>query len=414
MLSIHRTFQAAALAFASGCGTPTMTPTPNDAGHDIGSDLATDGFAQDGRSADALPDAVGQDTPSEASSDAALDASSGPLNLRTMSPYLRFSCEFPSDISGSLVVCPRAGSALNKIFTYDPTSAARPIMATLREDIMDTMASNRSIANIIVPIPDSPWSLITASNGFYVINNNTSGMNHFIPFPSAEYNTAGGAAVVGSFLYIATANLNGTNYRPGSILVYPITPTSATASGVVGSFLRSLPTPQVNPTGLARWNDGTRNYLVALCSGAFTGPDRRASIFIYNTGTNSVSRTIDLGTITASVSGHLAISGDRLLIGTASFSAGDGTFFVANLRDSTVQRNMVSGDTFHSSNQIVGGAGILVDFNGSRATAFDFSDTGRRAMASLGIMNPGPSFPLDNSCMVVVGQNAGVRVCVGM
>lgn len=393
---------AATLALA-GCAPDLIIP-PLDAAQDTHT-TTLDSFTSDGILPDATTDTPTQDTPSETASDTS--------SLRTESPYLRFICAYPSDISRSLIVCPREGSRPNEIFTYNSSSTARPIMASLREDIMDTMASNRSLANIIIPIPDSPWSIITASNGFYVINNNTSGMNHFIPFPTG-FNTGGGAAVVGNSIYIATGNLDGTNYRPGSILVYPITPSSATASGVVGNFTRSITTPNVNPTGLARWNDGTRNYLVALCSGAFSGADRRASVFIYNTGTNSVLRTIDLGTVTASVSGHLAISGNQLVIGTAAYTAGDGTFFVVNLQDGTIQRNTVAGDTFHSSNQILGGAGVLVDFNSARATAFSLSNPSQRAMTSLGLTNPGPSFPLDNSCMVVVGQNAGVRVCVGM
>ena len=134
-----------------------------------------------------------------------------------------------------------------------------------------------------------------------------------------------------------------------------------------------------------------------------------------------MERTIDLGTVTASVSGHVSIEGDQAVIGTAAFSGGDGAFFIVNLRTGIFRRDSIAGDTFHSSTQILSGVALInhFAFNGSNAegnhtTAITLSDPVRRATTPLSIPGAGPLIPLDESCMLVIGQNAGVRVCIGL
>lgn len=347
------------------------------------------------------------------------DAGPTPLSLRVESPYARFNCEFPSDVfragTDAYVVCPRSITNPNKIFTINTTAATRPIAATLREDVANMMDGNRSIANVVSPINDR-WTIISANNGFYVVSTTTTGMNAFTAFPSGNDN-GGGAQVIGNRLYVTTANLDGTNYRIGHILVYNITPSSSTASGVVGSFVRAIPTPNVNPTGASTWN----NRLVVVCSGAFSGSNRQASVIVYNPETSSIERTISLGNLTASVSGHIAIDGDQAVIGTASYSGGEGTFFIINLRTGEIQRSSIPGDTFHSSTQVISGIALINHFafngrdaEGNHTTAITLSDPTRRTSAALTIPAAGPSTLLGDSCMLVIGQNAGVRVCLGM
>ncbi len=372
------------------CGT-NMSPTPFDAGLTFDTSV--------------IPD---QENSTDRPTDLPIETH-GNFRLELEPDYLTHPCNFPSDIyvsSGSMgyLLCPSEGpTTSNRILVFNPHLRTRPITTSPRLDLPD-MVRRRSI-NTFSPLFGN-LGIITANDGFYVVPTESSGGVTFIPFPS-PYDSGGGAAYLNNHLYITTANVLSTfpNYQDGAVLVYEV----QSDGSMTNVPTQIIPTSHKNPTGIAVWN----NRIVILNSGPFNG-DRHASVNIYNPTDRSLE-TIELGAITASLSGHLAISSDgTLAVGTAAYDASSATnqYLLVNLRTHEIRRGTLPNYTFYSSNVLGNREEVyFTSFNSNIVTALSLTDPSQSTQRTLPFMQAGPAV-FFGDCLIQSGPRTGARLCL--
>lgn len=299
--------------------------------------------------------------------DSGMDAGR-PTHFQIEPNYAGLPCHYPSDIDlymGRMIgVCTTGGSQpgdRNHLFDFDPASGTRPISSTTRLDL--PAAAGRSL-NQFAAAPTGNRGVVTTNDGLYEVNLGSPTSNRFIAFPSGM-TYGGGAVYAGNKLFVPVANLVGiTTYNPGRVLVYDVDSGGVLQEGTV----RSIATSRLNPTGVALRSPST---LVVLNSGDFsTSP--QAAIDLIDAASEMVQRTIQLGSLTAQVSGEIALSsdGNTAVIGTSDNS---GRVLFVNLDAGTITTRTLTGTRFHSSVVIdpVYGIVSVTDFNAGTVTVLD-------------------------------------------
>jgi hypothetical protein len=290
----------------------------------------------------------------------------------------------------------------NHLFDFDPASATRPIPSSPR---LELPATDGRFLNHLAKRPTGSRAVLTANDGLYDLLLGAAPTQRYIAFPSGN-NFAGGAVYAGDKLFVAAANatVNGDGtmtFGTGRVLVY-----SLSGSGVIQeSTMRSIPTTGKNPTGLALRGGST---LVVLNSGPF-GAGARASLDLIDVATESVTRTIDLGTFTGQVSAEVALTedGNMAVIG----SADDSRLTVVDLNSGFLYPTTLPGTQFHSSVKIDDDLGILyvTDFNAGSVTVLNLATRAIIQSLLLGSGEAGPSEIYDGALIQSIPYGA-VRV----
>lgn len=289
-------------------------------------------------------------------------ADDGVSSYQLETGYLELPCKYAADLDrhgGSvLALCTTGGSKAGDhghLAVFDAASAMRPIPSSLFKDIEEVPGR---FLNQVIPISEA-LCVVTANDGFYEVPLTGSGSPRFIPFPAGVTYGAGGVRV-GKKLFLATANLNGSTYDAGGIQIYDL----AADDSILENTRRSRATSRKNPTGFSILPD---EKVMVVNSGDYT-PGSQASLDFFNPETETLDKTVPLGTATLQNSGEAANEDGIAVLGTAD---GSGRVFYVDLNTGEIVTRTLSGTQFHSSVKISNGRVLVTDFNSGLLTLLD-------------------------------------------